>query len=77
MLVDIESTRGNRLKVAASPLKLSRTGAAIQGGPPSIGEHTREVLRSLLGLSSEETEAEFSRGATAEGRDLPPELTGS
>ncbi len=77
MLVDIESTRGNRLKVAASPLKLSRTGAAIQGGPPSIGEHTREVLRSLLGLSSEETEAEFSRGAAAEGRDLPPELTGS
>jgi CoA:oxalate CoA-transferase len=75
MLQDVESERGNRLRISASPLKLSRTPGRIRGGPPPIGRDTRSVLRDLLGLSDAEIDAEFARGAVAEGLDIPPELT--
>jgi len=75
MLVDVESERGNRLRISNSPLKLSRTPGQARGGPPPVGRHTREVLRDLLGLDEAAIEAEFARGAAVEGRDLPPELT--
>jgi CoA:oxalate CoA-transferase len=77
MLVDVASERGNRLRIANSPIKLSRTPAGIRGGPPAVGRHTREVLASLLGLSEAAVEAEFGRGAAVDGEDLPPELTQS
>src|SRR3972149_2556716 len=56
-------------KAATSPLRLSRTPAAIQGPPPALGEHTDEVLTSLVGLSAREI-AEL-RAAGAGFRALP------
>jgi CoA:oxalate CoA-transferase len=77
MLVDVTSDRGNSLRIANSPLKLSRTPGHVRGGPPPPGRDTREVLANLLELSPEEVEAEFRRGAAAEPRELPPELAWS
>jgi crotonobetainyl-CoA:carnitine CoA-transferase CaiB-like acyl-CoA transferase len=77
MLQDVTSPRGNTLRIAGTPLKLSRTPAAIRGGPPAVGQHTREVLATLLGLTDAEIDAEYARGAAVEGRDIPPELTES
>jgi CoA:oxalate CoA-transferase len=74
MLKDVESERGNRLRISNSPLKLSRTPAAIRGGPPPVGRHTREVLASLLGFTDDEIEAEFARGSAVDGQDIPSEL---
>ena len=54
MLVDVEHPSGFSLKVPDTPVKLSRTPGGIQGPPPAIGEHTDEVLESLLGLSADE-----------------------
>jgi CoA:oxalate CoA-transferase len=54
MLVDVEHPAGFSLKVANSPMRLGRTPAGIQGPPPALGEHTDEVLTSLLGLSDGE-----------------------
>ena len=75
MLQEVESPRGNRLTISNTPLKLSRTPAAIRGGPPTIGQHTRQVLADLLALTEAQIDAEYARGAAVEGRDLPPELT--
>jgi len=75
MLVEVESERGNRLRISNSPIKLSRTPAGVRGGPPVIGRHTREVLAGLLGLSEAEVDAEFARGAAVAGEDIPAELT--
>jgi CoA:oxalate CoA-transferase len=75
MLKPVESPRGNRLTISNTPIKLSRTPAAIRGGPPTVGQHTREVLRDLLGLDAAAIEAEFARGAAVEGKDLPREIT--
>ena len=74
MLVDLESERGNKLRVSNSPLKLSRTPAGARGGPPPVGRHTRDVLADLLGLTEAQIDAEFERGAVIEGKDIPPEL---
>jgi CoA:oxalate CoA-transferase len=51
MLVDVEHPDGFSLKIADTPLKLTRTPGGIQGPPPALGEHTEEVLSHLLGLS--------------------------
>ena len=77
MLREVESSRGNRLTIADSPLRLSRTPGAIRGGPPGAGEHTREVLEALLGMSAGEIEAAYAAGAAVEGRELPGEITGA
>ena len=54
MLVEVEHPAGFSLKVPNSPLRLSRTPGGIQGPPPALGEHTDEVLTSLLALSDRE-----------------------
>jgi CoA:oxalate CoA-transferase len=77
MLKEVESPRGNKLTISNTPLRLSRTPAAIRGGPPVVGQHTRDVLHDLLGLTEEEIDAQYAVGAAVEGRDLPKELTES
>jgi len=54
MLVEVEHPAGFSLKLPNSPVRLSRTPSGIQGPPPALGEHTDEVLASLLGLSDRE-----------------------
>jgi crotonobetainyl-CoA:carnitine CoA-transferase CaiB-like acyl-CoA transferase len=76
MLQEVESRRGNKLTIPASPLRLSRTPGAIQGPPPAIGADTRDVLAELLGLSEAEVDAEFAKGTAKTGQGLPKEMTG-
>jgi crotonobetainyl-CoA:carnitine CoA-transferase CaiB-like acyl-CoA transferase len=42
------------IDLVASPLRLSRTPPEYRLAPPILGEHTKEVLRSSLGLSDQE-----------------------
>ena len=41
-------------RVSNTPFRLSRTPPQLVGGAPELGQHTEEVLSSLLGLSQEE-----------------------
>ncbi|MBF5006713.1 CaiB/BaiF CoA transferase family protein [Diaphorobacter caeni] len=41
----------NRIVTAASPLRLSDTPTALRHAPPSLGQHTEEVLQAELGLT--------------------------
>ncbi len=75
MLVDVESERGNKVRISNSPVKLSRTPAGIRGGPPVTGHDTRSVLSSLLGLGEADIDALFAAGAAVEPQELPAELT--
>jgi CoA:oxalate CoA-transferase len=54
MLKDVPHPKGFSLRIPDTPVKLSRTPGGIGGPPPAIGEHTDEVLRSLLGLDERE-----------------------
>jgi len=57
MLRDVEHPAGFSLRVADTPLKLSRTPGGIQGPPPALGGDTDDVLRELLGLADDEIAA--------------------
>ena len=52
MLVKIENNT-NKIKMLGIPTRLSETPGEIRLFPPSIGEHTDEILTDL-GLSDEE-----------------------
>lgn len=49
------------LALVASPLRLARTPPEYRNAPPRLGEHTRDVLSGILGLS----EVEIARLAAA------------
>jgi formyl-CoA transferase len=58
--------RGNWYNVGM-PIKLSESPAVIQRSP-TLGEHTDEILREVLGL----TEAEIATRKSAGAFSLPP-----
>jgi formyl-CoA transferase len=41
-----------QIRTVASPIKLESTPPAYRLAPPSLGEHTEEVLREVLGYAS-------------------------
>ncbi len=45
---------GGRVKLIANPVRLSETPVQYRIAPPSLGEHTDEVLRELLRLGASE-----------------------
>jgi crotonobetainyl-CoA:carnitine CoA-transferase CaiB-like acyl-CoA transferase len=47
MFHSMEHPTAGKIKMVGSPLKLSRTPAAISHYPPDAGEHTEEILQSL------------------------------
>jgi formyl-CoA transferase len=53
MLVEMEHPRVGKFKLVGSPLKLSETPVEYRIPPPLLGEHTEEVLRTVLGYDTE------------------------
>ncbi|MFW7342070.1 CaiB/BaiF CoA-transferase family protein [Pollutimonas sp. H1-120] len=51
--VDLQRKDGTRIGTAASPLRLGITPPHYELAPPSVGEHTQEVLRSLPGVDDD------------------------
>jgi crotonobetainyl-CoA:carnitine CoA-transferase CaiB-like acyl-CoA transferase len=52
-------------RVVAAPFRSRHTPIGVQGAAPAKGEHTRLVLRELLGLSDDEMRALEESGAIA------------
>ncbi len=63
MRLDLPHGRlGVRVPSVASPLKMSETPPTYRHAPPSLGEHTDEVLRDLLSMNEGEIAALRQRG---------------
>jgi len=60
---EFPSASGPRVPSIASPLRLSAAPVRYRLPPPTLGEHTREVLGRLLDLSSNELDDLARRGA--------------
>lgn len=45
---------GNRVAAAGNPVKLSASPEGPPSSPPRLGQHTEEILRTLLGIGPEE-----------------------
>jgi len=52
-IVETTNPEGRKLKIAGSPLHLSRTPGRVHRAAPLLAEHSEEALRDWLGLSEE------------------------
>lgn len=52
MLPEVPHATFGKVRLANSPVKLSRTPAGIRGTSPGMGEHSREVLTEVLALDA-------------------------
>ena len=48
MLVEIDQPGIGKMKIAGSPLRLSETPGRVYRGAPALGEHSEEILMTLL-----------------------------
>lgn len=63
MVVDLKHPDGSTVHGPGNPIKLSRTNEESFSPAPLLGQHTDEVLTSLLDLSSEQIDALKQHGA--------------
>ncbi|MVW71596.1 CaiB/BaiF CoA-transferase family protein [Bordetella sp. 15P40C-2] len=57
MVVDVPLKTGETIQMPGNPIKLSADPARAYGSPPTLGEHTEDVLRSLPGYDEERLSA--------------------
>ena len=60
--MDHPATGGRPAKLIASPIKLSGTPVSYRQAPPTLGQHTDEVLGERLGLGAAELRGLRDRG---------------
>ncbi|MGJ8668760.1 MAG: CaiB/BaiF CoA transferase family protein [Oceanococcus sp.] len=65
MVVELTHPNGQTTKAPGSPVKFSRTNEESFSSPPLKGEHTEDVLSSLLNKSAEQIEALRSKQVIA------------
>ena len=53
---------GEDVRLVGSPIRLSRTPVSYRRAPPTLGQHTDEVLAEVLGLSDGERDALHEEG---------------
>jgi len=56
MVVEVEHSLGQPLKLVANPLRMSETPLNRYEAPPRLGQHTDELLSGVLGLGASEIE---------------------
>ncbi|KAF2851664.1 CAIB/BAIF family enzyme [Plenodomus tracheiphilus IPT5] len=65
MVVEIEHETCGPIKLVNTPVKFSSSKPSIRSAPPTLGQHTDEILGQTLGLRSHEVEALKKRGVVA------------
>jgi len=51
------------MKLVASPMRLSKTPVEVRMAPPTLGQHTDEILREKLGLSAQDIDSLRENGS--------------
>jgi crotonobetainyl-CoA:carnitine CoA-transferase CaiB-like acyl-CoA transferase len=62
MVVEMAHGSGETVKVIANPVKLSATPPSYRSAPPVLGEHTEDVLASVLKMSASDIAALKEKG---------------
>jgi crotonobetainyl-CoA:carnitine CoA-transferase CaiB-like acyl-CoA transferase len=56
MVKEVEHPTCGNIKVTGIPVKLSKTPGAVELPPPTLGQHTEEILTGVLGYPKGEVE---------------------
>ena len=65
MVVKLEDGKGSSVKTLGNPIKLNRNPRGADTFPPSLGEHTSDILRNVLNKSSSEIDELLATGVVA------------
>ncbi len=57
MLLDVPHPASGTVPQVASPMKIPTSPAVVRHAPPTLGQHTEEILQGLLGYGPEAVEA--------------------
>jgi crotonobetainyl-CoA:carnitine CoA-transferase CaiB-like acyl-CoA transferase len=71
MFLDLPTWRGGTMRVANSPVKLSRTPPEVTKGFERPGGSTRSLLREVLGYDEERVDRLIESGAVSDGQPDP------
>ena len=63
MIEVLEHASAGEVRVLGVPIKLSDTPGAVRSAPPTLGQHTEQILHHDLGLSSSEIATLRASGA--------------
>ena len=69
MVVEVEHPKIGRIKTLGCPIKFSATPSEVAGPPPLLGEHTREILKTV-GYDDGEIDALVQAGTVAEPKEM-------
>jgi crotonobetainyl-CoA:carnitine CoA-transferase CaiB-like acyl-CoA transferase len=62
MVVKLDHPLAGKLPNIANPMRLTRSPVQYRRGPPTLGEHTADVLENVLGLSAAEVSSLAEKG---------------
>jgi succinate--hydroxymethylglutarate CoA-transferase len=65
MVTELEHESCGKIKVVSPPVKYSESLTGVKSPPPTLGEHTDQVLTEVLGRSGKEVEELRSAGVVA------------
>lgn len=57
MVTEVQHPSCGPMKLVSPPVKFSETKPSIRTPPPTLGQHTDEVLSEMLGMQSVQIEA--------------------
>jgi formyl-CoA transferase len=52
--INVPHPTAGTMKLVASPMRLSKTPVEVRMAPPTLGQHTEEILRERLGLNAQD-----------------------
>ena len=65
MVTEVEHPSCGPMKLVSPPVKFSEAKPSIRSPPPTLGQHTDEVLTDILGMDKDEIESLKSEGVVA------------
>lgn len=65
MVTEVEHESCGPMKLVSPPVKFSQSTPTIRSPPPTLGEHTSEILTQLLGMKSNEVESLKKNGVVS------------
>jgi succinate--hydroxymethylglutarate CoA-transferase len=65
MVTEVEHSACGPMKLVSPPVKYSYSKPSIRSAPPTLGQHTDEILQDLLGMSGQQVEDLQAEGVVA------------